>query len=120
MIEQACREMGLDPSRSFTVGDRWIDIACGGAAGTRAILVRTGHGAHEAETPRRALSGRASRGEAAGIHRHEPTMTPALHNCSCLWIPAACHAGRRLPQAGARQGLCLPTLALLLRVVASS
>ena len=29
------------------VGDRWLDVACGQAAGTRSILVRTGHGAHE-------------------------------------------------------------------------
>jgi D-glycero-D-manno-heptose 1,7-bisphosphate phosphatase len=47
MIEQACREMNLDPSRSFMVGDRALDVACGIAAGTRTIQVRTGHGAHE-------------------------------------------------------------------------
>lgn len=51
LIEQACRDMGLDPAQSFMVGDRWLDIACGRAAGTRTLLVRTGHGAHEAETP---------------------------------------------------------------------
>src|SRR5262245_6139261 len=42
MIEQACREMDLDPARSVTVGDRWTDVACGRAAGTRAVLIR-GH-----------------------------------------------------------------------------
>jgi D-glycero-D-manno-heptose 1,7-bisphosphate phosphatase len=47
MIEQACREMNLDPSRSFMVGDRALDVACGIAAGTRTIQVRSGHGAHE-------------------------------------------------------------------------
>jgi D-glycero-D-manno-heptose 1,7-bisphosphate phosphatase len=51
MIEQACRDMDLDPARSVMVGDRWLDIACGIAAGTRSALVRTGHGAHEAEVP---------------------------------------------------------------------
>jgi D-glycero-D-manno-heptose 1,7-bisphosphate phosphatase len=51
MIERACREMGLDAARSVMVGDRWLDVACGRSAGTRAILVRTGHGAHEAEVP---------------------------------------------------------------------
>jgi D-glycero-D-manno-heptose 1,7-bisphosphate phosphatase len=51
MIEQACREMNLDPARSVMVGDRWLDIACGRAAGTRTVLVRTGHGAHEEDTP---------------------------------------------------------------------
>jgi D-glycero-D-manno-heptose 1,7-bisphosphate phosphatase len=49
LIEQACREMQLDLSRSFMVGDRWLDVKCGQAAGARSILVRTGHGAHEEE-----------------------------------------------------------------------
>ena len=49
MIERACRDLRLDPARSVMVGDRWLDVACGRAAGTRAILVRTGHGAHEEE-----------------------------------------------------------------------
>jgi D-glycero-D-manno-heptose 1,7-bisphosphate phosphatase len=47
LIERACREMDLDPARSYMVGDRWLDVACGQAAGVRSILVRTGHGAHE-------------------------------------------------------------------------
>lgn len=51
MIEQACRDMHLDPARSVMVGDRWLDVACGRAAGTRSVLVRTGHGAHEADAP---------------------------------------------------------------------
>jgi D-glycero-D-manno-heptose 1,7-bisphosphate phosphatase len=51
LIEQACREMDLDPQRSFMVGDRWIDVGAGLAAGTRAVLVRTGHGGHEADSP---------------------------------------------------------------------
>jgi D-glycero-D-manno-heptose 1,7-bisphosphate phosphatase len=49
MIEQACRELDLDPSTSVMVGDRWLDVACGRAAGTRALLVRSGHGAREAD-----------------------------------------------------------------------
>ena len=51
MIERACRELALDPARSVMVGDRWLDVGCGRAAGTRAVLVRTGHGAHEADVP---------------------------------------------------------------------
>jgi phosphoglycolate phosphatase-like HAD superfamily hydrolase len=50
MVERACRELDLDPSRSIVVGDRWLDVACATAAGTRAVLVRSGHGAHEADT----------------------------------------------------------------------
>ena len=51
MIEQACADLGLDPARSWTVGDTWIDVACGRAAGTRGILLKTGHGVREAANP---------------------------------------------------------------------
>lgn len=47
MIEQACQEMDLDPRRSIMVGDRWLDVGAGRAAGTGAVMVRTGHGGHE-------------------------------------------------------------------------
>ena len=49
MIEQACRDMDLDASRSFTIGDRWLDVACGRAAGTRAVLVLSGP--HKSDAP---------------------------------------------------------------------
>jgi D-glycero-D-manno-heptose 1,7-bisphosphate phosphatase len=48
MIEQACRDMDLDPSMSVTVGDRWLDVACGHAAGTRTVRVRSGSERSEA------------------------------------------------------------------------
>ena len=51
MIEQASRELDIDPQRSVMVGDRWLDIACGQAAGTRTVLVRSGHGGVEAAQP---------------------------------------------------------------------
>ena len=51
MIEQATTELGLDPSQSFMVGDRLIDVACGHAAGVRSLLVRSGHSAHRGEAP---------------------------------------------------------------------
>ena len=54
MIEQACRDLDLDPSRSFTVGDRWLDVACGKAAGTRTLLVRSGSEREEAPPDLRA------------------------------------------------------------------
>jgi D-glycero-D-manno-heptose 1,7-bisphosphate phosphatase len=47
LIFRAARELDLDLSQSFMVGDRWLDVACGRAAGVRPLLVRTGHGAHE-------------------------------------------------------------------------
>jgi D-glycero-D-manno-heptose 1,7-bisphosphate phosphatase len=49
LILQACRELDLDPARSFMVGDRWLDVRCGQGAGAKGILVRTGHGGHEEE-----------------------------------------------------------------------
>lgn len=51
MIERACRDLQIDPARSIMIGDRWLDVLCGRAAGTRSVLVKTGHGAHESETP---------------------------------------------------------------------
>jgi len=51
LIEQACRELDLDSQRSIMVGDRWLDVASGQAAGTRAVLVRTGHGTFESDHP---------------------------------------------------------------------
>jgi D-glycero-D-manno-heptose 1,7-bisphosphate phosphatase len=51
LIERACRDLRIDPSGSVMVGDRWLDIACGKAGGTRTVLVRTGHGGHEVEHP---------------------------------------------------------------------
>jgi D-glycero-D-manno-heptose 1,7-bisphosphate phosphatase len=44
MVHEAARDLGLDLSRSWFVGDKAIDVQCGLAAGTRAVLVRTGHG----------------------------------------------------------------------------
>jgi len=61
MIEQACQELGLDPARSFMIGDRWLDVACGVGAGTRAIRVLTGHGAAEPEMPPESLFADVSR-----------------------------------------------------------
>ena len=65
MIEQACREMDLDPAQSFMVGDRWLDVECGVAAGTRAIQVLSGHGAREDESRAADLSRRSGDGASA-------------------------------------------------------
>lgn len=51
MIEQACGDLGLDADRSVMVGDRWVDVAAGQAAGVRSVMVRTGHGGHDADHP---------------------------------------------------------------------
>ena len=39
LLLRAARDLGLDLSRSFMVGDRWRDIDCGHAAGCTTILV---------------------------------------------------------------------------------
>ena len=51
MIFTAARDLSLDLSRSFIVGDRWRDIEMGVAAGTKGVLVETGYG--KTEAPRR-------------------------------------------------------------------
>ena len=50
MIENAASELQLDVSRSWMVGDQWLDVETGRAAGARAILVKSGDPArlHEA------------------------------------------------------------------------
>ncbi len=50
MIEEAIRDHRIDPARSWFVGDKAVDIACGRAAGCRTILVRTGYGAKTSES----------------------------------------------------------------------
>jgi D-glycero-D-manno-heptose 1,7-bisphosphate phosphatase len=44
MLTAAARDLDLDLVRSFSVGDKWTDVAVGTAAGGRGILVRTGYG----------------------------------------------------------------------------
>ena len=45
LLQRAARDLGLDPSASFMVGDKWLDVGAARAAGARGILVRTGLGA---------------------------------------------------------------------------
>jgi D-glycero-D-manno-heptose 1,7-bisphosphate phosphatase len=47
MVFEAERDHNIDLARSFLVGDKAIDIACGRNAGLRTILVKTGYGANE-------------------------------------------------------------------------
>ncbi len=51
MIDRAVRDLELDPARSFFVGDTWLDVGAGRAAGTRTILIRRQPGAREAPPP---------------------------------------------------------------------
>jgi len=51
MISRAVHDHGLDTTRSFVVGDKWLDVQLGRAVGARALLVRTGSGAAEELRP---------------------------------------------------------------------
>ena len=43
MLLRAARELGIDLSRSFMIGDRWRDIDCGAAAGCRTVFIDYGY-----------------------------------------------------------------------------
>ena len=47
MVEDAVRDLGVDPKRSWVVGDKWLDVQLGEAVGARSILVRTGWGSEQ-------------------------------------------------------------------------
>ena len=56
MIEKAVREIGIDLSKSFVVGDRDSDIEMARRAGIRSALVLTGYGIGEYVNTKGALS----------------------------------------------------------------
>jgi D-glycero-D-manno-heptose 1,7-bisphosphate phosphatase len=49
MVDDAVRDRGVDPARSWVIGDKWLDVNLGRAVGARSILVRTGWGAEQEE-----------------------------------------------------------------------
>jgi D-glycero-D-manno-heptose 1,7-bisphosphate phosphatase len=51
LVDRATRELGIDPRRSFTVGDRWLDVALARTIGGAGVLVRTGYGLTEEQKP---------------------------------------------------------------------
>ena len=51
LVDRAAREFGIDPAKSFTVGDRWLDVALARKIGGRGVLVRTGYGVSEETKP---------------------------------------------------------------------
>ena len=56
LVDRAARDLGIDPVRSFVVGDRWLDVALARAVGARGVLVRTGYGGTEAAKPHDTLT----------------------------------------------------------------
>jgi len=59
LLREAAADLRVSLPDSVMVGDKWIDVDAGRAAGTAAILVRTGHGAGEERLPRAAGAPRA-------------------------------------------------------------
>jgi histidinol-phosphate phosphatase family protein len=52
LVLQAARELGVDPARSFVIGDKLSDVALAEATGGRGILVETGKGVGAAAAAR--------------------------------------------------------------------
>lgn len=50
MLLEAARDLNLDLTRSWMIGDKDIDVLCAVNAGVPGILVRTGHGASASGT----------------------------------------------------------------------
>ncbi len=59
LMEQAARDLDLDLSRSYLVGDRYSDIQTAANAGAKGILVLTGYGRGEYEYLRASAAGAA-------------------------------------------------------------
>ena len=56
LVDRAVRELGIDPARSFAVGDRWLDVALAREVGAAGVLVRTGYGLTEEQRPVKGLA----------------------------------------------------------------
>jgi D-glycero-D-manno-heptose 1,7-bisphosphate phosphatase len=56
MVDRAVAEFGIDPAQSFTIGDRWLDVALARTVGAKGVLVRTGYGVREERTPQAGLA----------------------------------------------------------------
>ena len=51
LVDRAVREFGIDPERSFVIGDRWVDVGLARTIGAKGVLVRTGYGDVEERRP---------------------------------------------------------------------
>ncbi len=51
LVDRAVAEFGIDPRRSFVVGDRWLDVGLARTVGAKGVLVRTGYGDSEERKP---------------------------------------------------------------------
>jgi len=56
LVDRAVAEFGIDPGRSFVVGDRWLDVGLARTVGAKGVLVRTGNGENEERKPPQGLT----------------------------------------------------------------
>jgi D-glycero-D-manno-heptose 1,7-bisphosphate phosphatase len=56
LVDRAVAEFGVDPARSFVVGDRWLDVQLARTVGAKGILVRTGYGDMQERQPPRGMT----------------------------------------------------------------
>lgn len=49
LYQRACRDLGLEPARSYAVGDRISDVSGAARLGCTPLLVRTGYGREQAK-----------------------------------------------------------------------
>jgi D-glycero-D-manno-heptose 1,7-bisphosphate phosphatase len=56
LVDRAVTEFGVDPARSFVVGDRWLDVELARTVGAKGILVRTGYGDMQERLPPRGVT----------------------------------------------------------------
>ena len=79
LVDRAARDLGIDPLRSFTVGDRWLDVALARTIGAKGVLVRTGYGQSQETAPPPGLAADAVvdnlAGAASWILQHLPSAT---------------------------------------------
>jgi len=73
MIRRAAEEHGLDLARSFVIGDHLSDVLLGRGAGSRTVLLLTGHGLEEAA-------------KAAGTPGATPDFIAADLEAAAAWI----------------------------------
>lgn len=82
MILQAARDLDIDLSRSFVVGDRMIDIQAGNALAIPSILVLSGYGQAEMELCRR--NGVPVSHVAADLHEAVEHIRQTVHASNAL------------------------------------
>ena len=81
LIDQAARDLTIDVSRSYMVGDKWSDVELGHRAGAASILVRSGFAADDP-------------GNARPEHVADPDFTAHDLAEAADWIIAHSKAGR--------------------------